>query len=159
MKKTPITEAVVVLEDIRSAENVGSIFRTADACGVSRIYLSGYTPTPLDRFGRASKVGKSALGAERSVSWEKGEISSVLKKLKVEGFFIVAAEQSPRAVDYKDIPKRKKMAFIFGNEVSGVSKEALKRADMIAEIAMLGEKESLNVSVAAGMILSRVLGI
>jgi 23S rRNA (guanosine2251-2'-O)-methyltransferase len=159
MKKSPITEAVVILEDIRSAENVGSIFRTADACGVSRIYLTGYTPLPVDRFGRVSKVGKSALGAERTVSWEKIEMATVLRKLKREGFLIVAVEQSPDSVDYKKIPKKEKLAFVFGNEVSGVSAAVLKKADVIAEIAMLGEKESLNVSVAAGMVLSRTLDI
>ncbi|MCE9643838.1 TrmH family RNA methyltransferase [Candidatus Parcubacteria bacterium] len=159
MKKSPITEAVVVLEDIRSAENVGSIFRTADACGVSRIYLTGYTPLPVDRFGRASRVGKSALGAEHSVSWEKADILPLLKKLKKGGFSIIAVEQSPDSVDYKKIPKKEKLAFVFGNEVSGVSPATLKKADVIAEIAMLGEKESLNVSVAAGMVLSRTLDI
>jgi tRNA G18 (ribose-2'-O)-methylase SpoU len=166
MKKNPITEAqpacrqaVIILHDIRSAENVGSIFRTADACGVSHIYLTGYTPTPTDRFGRVSKVGKSALGAERSVSWEKGETVSIVKSLKQKDFLIVAVEQSLKSIDYKEIPKRPKLAFIFGNEVLGIPPEILKRADVIAEIAMLGEKESLNVSVAAGMVLSRALGI
>lgn len=159
MPRKAITESVVVLADIRSAENVGSIFRTADACGVSRIYLTGFTPLPVDRFGRASKVGKSALGAEKFVSWEEGNILGVLKKLKNKGFYIVAIEQSPDSIDYKKIPKKQKIAFILGNEVSGIPATLLKKVDAVAEIAMLGEKESLNVSVAAGMVLSRALGV
>ena len=159
MSKNRITEAVVVLHDIRSAENVGSIFRTADACGVSAVFLTGYTPLPVDRFGRTSRVGKSALGAENSVSWEKEEIKKLITKLKKKGFLIVAVEQAPNSVDYKKIPKAKRIAFIFGNEVGGIPREIMRKADVVAEIAMLGEKESLNVSVAAGMVLSRTLGL
>jgi tRNA G18 (ribose-2'-O)-methylase SpoU len=154
-------ESVVVLHNIRSVYNVGAIFRTADAVGVSKIYLTGYTPTPLDRFGCERKdVAKAALGAQKSVSWEYiKNISAVIKKLKKEKFEIVAVEQSENSVDYKTFKpgSRKKVAFLFGNEVRGVSKALLQKCDKIIEIPMRGEKESLNISVSAGVVLFRVL--
>ncbi len=152
-------KAVVILHNIRSVYNVGSVFRTADAVGVSKIYLTGYTPTPLDRFGRERKdVAKSALGAQKSMEWEYVKsISSVVKKLKKGQFEIVAVEQSPQSVDYKKLKSKQKVAFVFGNEVRGVSKSLLEKCDKIIEIPMRGEKESLNVSVSAGVVLFRAL--
>jgi tRNA G18 (ribose-2'-O)-methylase SpoU len=154
-------EAVLVLPDIRSALNVGSIFRTADACGVSQIYLVGYTPAPVDQFGRANKeIAKTALGAERTLSWEKVKsASSLLTKLKKEGFYLVAIEQAKNSVDYKKVKITNKTAFIFGNEVTGLPKSILNKCDIIAEIPMRGEKESLNVAVSAGVALFRILDI
>jgi tRNA G18 (ribose-2'-O)-methylase SpoU len=148
----------VVLHNIRSAYNVGSIFRTADACGVSHIYISGYTPAPKDKFGRLRKeITKTALGGEFSVSWSKENISKTITSLKKENFKIVALEQDSRAVDYRKIKNKEKMLIIVGNEVSGISKQVLKKVDQIAEIKMTGKKESLNVSVAFGVLLFGLL--
>ncbi len=152
-------KVVVVLHNIRSVYNVGSVFRTADAVGVSKIYLTGYTPTPLDRFGRERKdVAKSALGAQKSVEWEYVKsVNNVFKKIKKEEFEIVAVEQSEHSIDYKKFKPKQKIAFLFGNEVRGVSKSLLRKCDKIIEIPMRGEKESLNVSVSAGVVLFDVL--
>ncbi|MDQ5883441.1 MAG: hypothetical protein QG654_354 [Patescibacteria group bacterium] len=154
-------ENILILHDIRSAQNVGAIFRTADACSISKIILSGYSPMPLDRFGRKrSDISKSALGAEDSVSWEFSEnIIDTLKKLKEENFKIISIEQSENSIDYKEVTMGEKNVFVVGNEVSGVSKEILELSDTVAEIKMLGGKESLNVSVATGVALFRMLGI
>jgi 23S rRNA (guanosine2251-2'-O)-methyltransferase len=156
-------QSVLVLPDIRSAHNVGALFRTADAAGVGKIYLVGITPAPLDRFGRPrSDVAKAALGAELSVPWEqKARILPLLAKLKKEGYQIVAIEQSERSVDYKKIrlPKGAKVAFVVGNEVDGLPKNVLVVCDIAAFIPMRGMKESLNVSVAAGIALFRMLGV
>jgi tRNA G18 (ribose-2'-O)-methylase SpoU len=146
----------ILLHDIRSVYNVGAIFRTADAIGVSRIYLSGYTPGPLDRFGRVRKdFAKSALGAEKSVLSEHVEHLEIVKELKKEGFQILALEQSEKSIDYKKVELKERMLVVLGNEVSGVEKDILKMADTVAEIPMNGEKESLNVSVSAGIVLYR----
>lgn len=155
MRRVPDTEVAVLLHNIRSTHNVGSIFRTADASGASRLYLSGYTPTPTDRFGRAQKdIAKTALGAERSVPWERHTSPMrLLSKLKKEGWNIVGVEQDARARDYRRFTVKGKTVFVFGNEVLGISKELRKKCDALIEIPMYGEKESLNVSVAAGIIL------
>ncbi|HEC30698.1 MAG TPA: TrmH family RNA methyltransferase [Candidatus Yonathbacteria bacterium] len=152
-------KSVVVLHNIRSVYNVGAIFRTADAVGVSKIYLTGYTPTPLDRFRRERKdVAKAALGAQKSVQWEYFKnINTIIKELKKENFGITAVEQSKNSVDYKTFNLKQKIAFIFGNEVRGISKQLLEKCDKIIEIPMRGKKESLNVSVSAGVVLFRVL--
>ena len=152
-------EAVILLHNIRSVYNVGAIFRTADAVGISKIYLTGYTPTPLDKFKRERKdFAKSALGAQKSVSWEYlGNANTAIKKLKKEGFDIVAVEQSENSIDYKKYKPKQKIAFLLGNEVRGVSKSLLKKCDKIIEIPMRGKKESLNVSISAGVVLFRVL--
>jgi tRNA G18 (ribose-2'-O)-methylase SpoU len=134
---------------------VGSVLRTADGAGITRVYLTGYTPAPIDRFGRKqSAIAKVALGAEDSVDWESAEsISGVIEKLKKENIHIVAVEQSSGAIDYKKFKMEKSTAFIFGNEVDGLSEDILNMSDTIIEIPMLGEKESLNVSVSVGIIL------
>ncbi len=153
------TGHVLVLHDIRSAKNVGSLFRTADAVGISKIYLSSITPTPIDRFGRArSDIAKTALGAEKNIPWETYEsIVSLIEKLKSEGFEVIAIEQSESSVDYKKVEISGPAAFILGNEVGGLAKEVLEKVDIVAEIPMAGEKESLNVSVAGGIALFRML--
>lgn len=145
----------VILHNIRSTHNVGSVLRTADGAGITRVYLTGYTPAPIDRFGRKqSAIAKVALGAEDSVDWESAEsISGVIEKLKKENIHIVAVEQSSGAIDYKKFKMEKSTAFIFGNEVDGLSEDILNMSDTIIEIPMLGEKESLNVSVSVGIIL------
>lgn len=145
----------LILENIRSAYNVGAMFRTADGVGVTKIFLLGYTPTPLDRFGRIqSEIAKTSLGASSEIAWSHhqsvGDIVAELEEVAVQ---VVAVEQGPHSVSITSFVVPEKVAYIMGNEVEGVSKEALAIADTIVEIPMLGSKESLNVSVAAGIIL------
>ncbi len=152
-------EVVVVLDNVRSVHNVGAIFRTSDALGISKIFLCGITPSPVDRFGRErSDLHKSALGAENSVKWEY--VSSALDcvlHLKSLGYSVVCIEQDKNSIDYKNVIPKNKTVFVFGNEVTGVSKEILLTADEIAEINMSGKKESLNVSVTFGIVMFRIL--
>jgi tRNA G18 (ribose-2'-O)-methylase SpoU len=159
MKKS--SENIVILHNIRSVENVGAMFRTADAVGVNKIYLTGYTPGPLDRFGRKRKdLAKSALGAEEFVVWEqKKNLLSLISNLKKSGFKIIAIEQDKKSVDYRTLRLRSGQgnAFIVGPEVTGIPKNILNKCDIIAEIPMRGKKESLNVSVALGVVLFKVL--
>lgn len=161
MKQVEKSRVSVLLHDIRSVHNVGSIFRTSDAVGVEKIYLSGYTPAPTDRFGRVrSDIAKVALGAEKSVTWQVvRSAKTLIAQLKKEGYTVIALEQDPRAVDYKKVKPREKMLYIVGSEVTGVTKNILDLCDVIAEIPMVGEKESLNVSVAFGVGLFRILGL
>jgi len=144
---------------VRSVENVGAMFRTADAAGIDKIYLTGYTPAPLDRFGRKRKdLAKSALGAEEFVAWGQVEsISKLISKLKREGFKIIAIEQDKNSIDYRKVKLENQNAFIVGPEVTGIPKNILKLCDIIAEIPMRGKKESLNVSVALGIALFGML--
>jgi tRNA G18 (ribose-2'-O)-methylase SpoU len=152
------TQNYIILPNIRSSYNVGSIFRTADAVGVSKIFLVGYTPCPFDKFKRVNKeIAKTALGAEKTVDWEHvDDIFSLLEQLKKDGFQIIAIEQAENSVDYKTVKLKEKNAFIFGSEVGGISKELLEKCDIVAEISMCGKKESLNVSVSAGVALFRM---
>jgi tRNA G18 (ribose-2'-O)-methylase SpoU len=154
-------ETILILEDIRSTHNVGSFFRTADAAGVTHIYLVGCTPTPIDKFNRKrSDIAKTALGAEDTIPWTYIKtITPLIKKLQKSGVSVVALEQSPESIDYKKVKAKGAIALIVGNEVTGVSKKALTYADVIAEIPMKGNKESLNVSVAGGIALFRLLNI
>ncbi|MFA5840954.1 MAG: TrmH family RNA methyltransferase [Candidatus Paceibacterota bacterium] len=154
-------ENVLILHNIRSVSNVGAMFRTADAAGINKIYLTGYTPAPLDRFGRKrGDLAKSALGAEEFVPWEqKKSISALLTKLKKENFLIIGIEQDKKSIDYKKVKIKQKNAFLVGEEVAGISKENLKKCDVIAEIPMRGKKESLNVSVALGIALFRICNL
>ncbi len=151
----PKKDIYLVLHNIRSLHNVGSVFRTADAAGVKKIYLTGYTPAPLDRFGKIRpEIKKTALGAEKFVKWEHYKnISILLKKLKKEKIRLIAVEQDNKAVNYKNLKINYPLALIFGNEVRGLSQQILKKCDKIVEIPMHGKKESLNVSVAAGIVL------
>lgn len=152
-------DIAILLHNIRSAHNVGSMFRTADAAGVSKVFLSGYTPLPKDRFGRTQKdIAKTALGAETFLPWEyRKSPAAVISGLRARGWRIVGAEQAPHSVDYRKFKIKKPTLFIFGNEVKGIPKSVLKGCDSILEIPMRGKKESLNVSVAAGVILFSVL--
>ena len=145
----------VLLHNVRSAHNVGSIFRTADAAGAAKVFLSGYTPRPIDRFGRVQKdITKTALGAEKFLAWEyKKSPTVIISKLKKVGWHITAVEQNKKSMDYKKFRLKKPTLFIFGNEVEGIPTNILKQCDAILEIPMHGRKESLNVSVAAGIIL------
>ena len=138
---------VLILPNIRSAHNVGAMFRTADGAGVDKIYLTGYTPCPPP-----PRLDKVSLGAEKWMPWEYvKQTGSLLKKLREKGYNIVALEQtsSSRSV-YKWSPKFP-LALIVGNEKTGVTKSMLKYCDASVEIPMRGKKQSLNVSVAAGI--------
>ncbi len=152
---------ILILDDIRSAENVGSIFRTSDAIGISKIYLLGITPDPIDRFGRNRKdIAKSALGAEITIGWEhRNDKIELIKELKDSGYKIVSLEQTKDSLDYKKLSINENIALVVGNEVNGVSKEILELSDIKIEIPMRGGKESLNVSVATGIALFRLFDI
>lgn len=150
-------EIIVVLPDIRSTHNVGSIFRTADAAGVKKVYLCGITPQPVDQFGRKRKdISKVALGAEDYIPWEYARSTvRLIGRLKKRGYTICAVEQSSRSIPYSALKASKtaKIALIMGNEVEGLPKQILSRADKILEISMRGQKESLNVGVAFGVVV------
>lgn len=152
-------EFSLFLHNIRSTHNVGSIFRTADAVRVSKIYLSGYTPAPIDRFGRYRKdISKVSLGAEKNIEWQ--DISDpiiFLKKKRDEGYCIIGLEQDDKSIDYRKIKLKDKNLIILGEEVGGIDRRLLGLCDLIAEIPMLGNKESLNVSVATGVLLYRMV--
>lgn len=154
-------ENILIFHNIRSVQNVGAMFRTADAAGINKIYLTGYTPAPLDRFGRKRRdLAKSALGAENFVEWEqKKNIFPLLTKLKSKRYLIIGIEQDKKSIDYKKVNLKAKNVFVVGPEVTGISKNILKKCDIIAEIPMHGKKESLNVSVALGIALFRILKI
>ncbi len=149
----------IFLDNIRSALNVGSIFRSADGAGVAKIYLGGYTSTPTDRFGRTQEeIKKTSLGASDTVTWESVSdegAPALLARLKAEGFQIIAVEQDPRAVSIHDFKAPEKICYIFGNEIAGVRPELLDVADTIVHIPMRGKKESLNVGVVAGIAIFR----
>lgn len=154
---------VVILDNVRSVYNVGSIFRTANAVGIEKIILCGITPTPLDKKGlRRKDFAKVALGAEDTVTWEYMESTvEALKGLQKEEFYSIAIEQSETSVDYKSIKVEGKenVAFIIGSEVDGVTKDVLDICDVTAEIPMKGTKESLNVTIAFGIAVYSILGV
>lgn len=145
----------VILHNIRSAHNVGSVFRTADGAGVAKIYLTGYTPAPVDRFGREQKeILKTSLGASHSVPYESiADIHVLIERLTTERVTVVAVEQTKDAIDYKTFVAQGDTAFIFGNEITGVETDVLEKVNTRILIPMQGTKESLNVSVCAGVIL------
>lgn len=147
-EKTPI---IIILDDIRSLHNIGSVFRTADAFLIEKIYLCGITATPPNK-----EIHKTALGATETVDWEYSKnVLEVVEKLKNEGISIWAVEQVEHSKMLNDfqIEKDKKYALIFGNEVKGVSQEAIQESEGVIEIPQLGTKHSLNISVSAGIVV------
>lgn len=152
-------ETYILLHDIRSVFNVGAIFRTADALGITKIYLSGFSPTPVDRLGNVRKdFAKVSLGAEKTVAWEYvADPFLLIDGLKNKGMQIIAIEQASNSVDYKKVEIKTPTLFIFGREVEGIEERILEKADIIAEIPMMGKKESLNIAVSAGVVLFRWL--
>lgn len=154
---------VLIVHNVRSTHNVGSILRTADGFGVDRVILSGYTPYPAmesdERLPHLAakidrQIHKTALGAEKSVNWQRREdISAVIRQLKANGYWVAALEQAFGSVALDSFKKPAKIALIVGAEVDGVNKEILDQADDIIEIPMKGAKESFNVAVAAGIAL------
>jgi len=152
---------IVVLDNIRSAHNVGSMFRTADAFGITEIYLCGTSPTPIDKFNRPRKdIAKVSLGAEKTVPWRYFSSSlRAVNSLKKKGIKILSIEQNENSADIHDIKlyQNTNIALVFGNEVGGVSLKILRVSDKIFEIPMCGKKESLNVSVAFGIVVSQIM--
>lgn len=143
----------LVLHNIRSAYNVGSIFRTADAAGISKIYLGGYTPTPTE-----PGVAKTALGAEQFVPWKQHKQTwRLLKQLRAGGLWLIALEQSGKSENiFKYKFPSKPVALVVGHERRGLSGKLLKYVDAAVEIPMHGQKESLNVAVATGIALYEI---
>jgi len=138
---------VLILENIRSLYNVGSIFRSADGFGVDKMYLCGYTGCPPRK-----EIAKTALGAEDVVPWEKQEnTSKLIQSLKKEGYKIVSLEKSKNSVDIKKYKWEEKTVLILGNEIEGVAQNVLDMSDDIVHIEMVGIKESFNVASAGAI--------
>jgi tRNA G18 (ribose-2'-O)-methylase SpoU len=147
--KTPI---VVVLDNIRSMHNVGSMFRTADCFLASHLYLCGLTPVPGHH-----EIEKTALGATGTVSWSKMESTlGCIKKLKAQGYRIAALEQAENSIDLRQYKVQGPTALIVGHEVMGVQQEVIDECDDVIEIKQFGTKHSLNVSVSAGMAIFEI---
>lgn len=150
-KERPETGLAVILDNIRSAHNVGSVFRTCDAFGIDKLYLCGICATPP-----SAELHKSAIGAEFSVPWEYfGRTEEAVAKLRREGYIIASAEQTVHSVklDRFTPEKGKRYAIVFGNEVKGVEQDIVDTSDFAVEIPQFGTKHSLNVSVSAGVVL------
>lgn len=142
---------VIVMDNVRSMNNVGSAFRTCDAFAAEKLYLTGITATPPHR-----EINKTAIGAQDAVAWEYAESTAdLLKQLKAEGYKVAIIEQTDQSLELENfIPhKEDKYAFVFGNEVFGVDDEALPLADVALEIPQFGTKHSLNVSVCVGVVI------
>lgn len=150
-KKSEKTPLILVLDDIRSLHNIGSVFRTADAFLIEKIILCGITATPPNK-----EIHKTALGATETVTWEHHEnVLEVIENLKKENVLTMAIEQVESAIFLQDfkVGKNQKYALVFGNEVYGVSQEAVAICDGCIEIPQLGTKHSLNISVSAGIVV------
>ena len=156
-------ELFLILHNIRSAHNVGALFRTADGVGVTKIFLTGYTPAPAGKnslFPTAAQkmIAKTALGAEEQIAWEhKKSVSDVIDQLKADGVQVVALEQTKKSVDYRSFIPQFPSAMIVGNEPKGLDQRTIQKCDAAIEIPMRGSKESLNVSVAAGVALYELM--
>ena len=147
-EKTPI---IVILDDIRSLHNIGSVFRTSDAFLLEKIYLCGITATPPNK-----EIHKTALGATDTVTWEYAkDVLEVIQKLKDENVKIYSVEQTENSIMLNDfqVETNERYALIFGNEVKGVSQKAINLSDGVIEIPQLGSKHSLNISVSAGIVI------
>jgi 23S rRNA (guanosine2251-2'-O)-methyltransferase len=162
-----LASPVLILDDIRSVFNVGSMYRVSDCVGVSEAWLCGVTPGPLDRFGMPRRdFNKVSLGAETTVATHRFETTlDAVTEAKKRGYVVVAIEQSPDSVDYKKVAEvlahdhaGKPIAFVVGREVEGLSADVLAECDVIAEIPLAGQKESLNVAVAFAVAAFRILG-
>lgn len=147
-EKTPI---IVVLDDVRSLHNIGSVFRTCDAFLVEKVYLCGITATPPNK-----EIHKTALGATETVEWEYAkDVVEVVKSLKESGVSVQSVEQVENSVMLNDfkVTEGVKYALVFGNEVKGVNQEVVNLSDGVIEIPQLGTKHSLNISVSAGIVI------
>jgi len=146
--KTPL---LVVLDNIRSLNNIGSVFRTCDAFAIEKVYLCGITAQPPH-----NDINKTALGATESVAWEYAtDVLTIINKLKADGVKIIAIEQAENSVALQDLElaKNQKYAVIFGNEVKGIQQSLVNAADYCVEIPQVGTKHSLNISVSCGVVL------
>lgn len=147
-EKSPL---IIILDNIRSLNNIGSIFRTADAFLVKKIYLCGITATPPHK-----DIQRTALGATDSVQWEYAENTvDVVQKLQDEGVYVAAIEQAESSISLYDFELRKEITYavVFGNEVKGVHQEVVSKCDSVIEIPQYGTKHSLNISVSVGVVL------
>ncbi|RMA56658.1 RNA methyltransferase [Ulvibacter antarcticus] len=147
-EKTPL---IIILDNIRSLNNIGSVFRTADAFLIQKIYLCGFTATPPHK-----DIQKTALGATDSVDWEYAEDTlPLIEKLQKEGVFVTSIEQSENSImlDKFETDKNRTYAVVFGNEVKGVAQNVVTASDAVIEIPQFGTKHSLNIAVSAGIVL------
>jgi len=145
---------VAVLDNVRSLHNVGSIFRTADAAGVQKLFLCGMTGMPPRQ-----EIRKAALGAEETVAWEYfKQTGEALEKLKNEGYALVALENTPASVDYRRAAYRFPLALVVGHEYNGITPEILARCEAAISLPMRGMKVSLNVAVAFGIAAYEIAG-
>ena len=154
-RSLPPSGLVLVLDNIRSAHNVGSAFRTGDAFRADRVYLCGICATPP-----SAEIHKVALGAENSVPWEHvDDTLALVKRLQAEGWTVVCAEQTEHAVPLQVFRREagRRYAVVFGNEVDGVRQDVVDAADLSVEIPQSGTKHSLNVSVSVGIVLWQIL--
>jgi len=137
----------LIAHNLRSRENVGSLFRTCDSLGVAKLWLTGYTPAPPD-----NKISKVALGAEQSVPFETAtDVQSVIEKLKGQGYAVYALELTAKTVELSDFNPPSKLALVLGTETTGVAPSVLDQCEGAIQITQRGKKESLNVAVAAGI--------
>lgn len=151
IKELPKHPIIIILDDVRSMQNVGAIFRTADAFAINAIYLCGYTPVPPHR-----DIHKTALGATETVSWKHfNDVSAAIEAAKQEGYNLYAVEQTHNSTALQNITatRQQPMALIFGNEVNGVSEMALAHSQCVIEIPQWGSKHSLNISVSVGVVV------
>ncbi len=150
-KKASKTPLIVILDNVRSLNNIGSVFRTSDAFLIEKIFLCGITATPPNK-----EIHKTALGATESVDWEYAEETlSVVQRLQAENVCVISIEQTENAVMLNDFKPElgKKYAIIFGNEVKGVEQKVVSACDGVIEIPQYGTKHSLNISVSAGIVI------
>jgi tRNA G18 (ribose-2'-O)-methylase SpoU len=146
-----------LLHNIRSIYNTASIFRTADGLGVDKLILSGYTPTPTDRFGRhRQRFSKVSLGAEETVPWEQvDDVLDKISQLQADGLEVLACEPIEEAADYRTHQPAEDTCLVFGSEPDGLPEEIITACNNVIGIPMQGEKSSLNVAVAFGVICSK----
>lgn len=154
---------ILIAHNLRSAHNVGSLFRTAEGLGVQKVYLTGYTPYPLAKTDKRlphlaqkidRQIAKTSLGAEKSIAWEqRSVVEPLLGELRAKGYRICALEQSPNSQSMARYKAPAKISLIIGREVDGIESEVLDECDDILEIPMFGDKESFNVVQAAAMAL------
>lgn len=150
-KEAKKSNVCIILDDVRSLNNVGSVFRTSDAFMIEKVWLCGITGKPPHR-----DIQKTALGATESVEWEhRREILPLIDELRSNGYVIISVEQADKSVSLKDFEplEKSKYAFVFGNEVFGVKDEVIKKSDVVLEIPQQGTKHSLNISVSVGVVI------
>lgn len=154
-KKIYTTPLVFVLDNVQDTYNIGSFFRLADAVAAQRIYLCGRVVTPPN-----VKIHRASVGLWRWLPWEQHlSTVSLIRQLKKEGFYVIAAEQTNNSIDYKKLKPKFPTALVIGNETEGVSKEVLELSDVVTEIPLLGVNRSLNVLVAASVISYHLLSL